>query len=80
MLPNLNMSLALTIPLIEQANIVAVLSIVVVIFFILLVIGVRKSYMLKKENERLDSINTAIEDDKEKPYKDFTDDHMYGNK
>ena len=80
MLPNLNISLTQTIPLIEQADIVTVLSIVVVIFFVLLVLGVRKSYKLKKENERLDSMNTSIEDDKEKPYKDFTDDHMYGNK
>ena len=80
MLPNLNISLALPIPLIEQTDIVTALSIVVVIFFVLLVLGVRKSYKLKKENKRLDSMNTAIEDDNEKPYKDFTDDHMYGNK
>ena len=71
---------SLKIPLIEQTDIVAVLSIVVVIFFILLVLGVRKSYKLKKENERLNSMNTKIEDDSEKPYKDFTDGHMYGSK
>lgn len=80
MLPNLNISLAPAPLLIEQTDIVTVLSIVVVIFFVLLILGVRKSYKLKKENERLNSMNTAIEDDNEKPYKDFTDSHMYGNK
>ena len=77
-LPNLSIPLAPTILLIEQADIVTALSIVVVIFFILLVLGVRKSYKLKKENERLNNMNTKIEDESEKPYKDFTDGHMYG--
>lgn len=80
MLSNLSISRLLTIPLIEQTSIVTVLSIVVVIFFILLVLGVRKSYKLKKENERLNSMNTKIEDESEKPYKDFTEGHMYGKK
>lgn len=80
MLPKLSIPLVFSVPLIEQTDIVTVLSIVVVIFFILLILGVRKSYKLKKENEHLNSLNTTIEDDKEKPYKDFTDSHMYGNK
>lgn len=77
---NLKFPSVLNIPLLEQADIVTVLSIVVVIFLVLLILGVRKSYKLKKENERLNSMNTTIEDDDEKPYKDFTDGHMYSNK
>ncbi len=65
-------------PLITQIDIVTVLIIVVVIFSFLLILGVRKSYMLKKENDRLNSMNTTIEEENEKPYKDFTDGHMYG--
>ena len=80
MLLKLSMPLTPIILLIEQTDIVTVLSIVVVLFFILLILGVRKSYKLKKENERLNSMNTSIEDDKNKPYKDFTEGHMYGKK
>ena len=69
----------LIIPLIEQTNIITILSIVGLIFLGLLVLGIRKSYKLKKENDQLNGINTTIEDDKNKPYKDFTDGHMYGN-
>lgn len=72
---------SLTLPcimLINQIDVVTVLIIVVVIFSFLLILGVRKSYLLKKENERLNSMNTTIEDENEKPYKDFTDGHMYG--
>ncbi|WOD43033.1 hypothetical protein [Hwangdonia lutea] len=65
-------------PLISQSDIVTVLIIVVVIFSFLLILGVRKSYLLKKENDRLNSMNTTMEDESEKPYKDFTDGHMYG--
>ena len=67
----------LQIPLINQSDIVTVLIVVVVIFGILLLLGVRKSYKLKKENDRLNSINTASSIEEEK-YKDFTDGHMYG--
>jgi hypothetical protein len=66
------------IPLINQSQVVNVLVIVVVFFGILLVLGVRKSYKLRKENERLNSMNTKMSDEEE--YKDFTDGHMYGNK
>ena len=70
--------LFLFVPLISQTDIVTVLIVVVVIFSFLLILGVRKSYLLKKENDRLNNMNTTIEDEKEKPYKDFTDGHMYG--
>lgn len=57
-------------------QIVIVLIIVLVILAILLIIGIRKSYKLKKENERLDKMseNLAKEDDE---YEDFTNGHMY---
>ncbi|CAH8283142.1 hypothetical protein EV196_102116 [Mariniflexile fucanivorans] len=63
--------------LISQSDIVTILIIVVVFFSILLVLGVRKSYKLKKENERLDKISEEMARAEEK-YKDFTDGHMYG--
>ena len=63
----------------NQSDIVTVLIIVVVLFAILLLLGVRKSYKLKKENEKLNSMNTKMPDEDEN-YKDFTDGHMYDNK
>lgn len=65
--------------LLGQTEIVTLLSIVLVFFSILLVLGVRKSYMLKKENERLDKISEELAKQEEK-YKDFTEGHMYGDK
>ncbi|MDP5156983.1 MAG: hypothetical protein NWQ07_00220 [Flaviramulus sp.] len=64
---------------VDQSSIVTMLTIVVVFFSVLLLLGIRKSYKLKKENERLDEINRKIAEDEEKPYQDFTDGHMYGN-
>ncbi|WP_233783266.1 hypothetical protein [Flavivirga eckloniae] len=63
----------------NQSDIVTLLIIVVVIFSVLLILGVRKSYKLKKENERLNKIDTKMPDEDE-PYKDFTEGHMYDNK
>ncbi|MFI0428998.1 hypothetical protein [Mariniflexile sp. HMF6888] len=62
---------------ISQSDIVTILIIVVVFFSILLVLGIRKSYKLKKENERLDKISEEMAKEEE-TYKDFTDGHMYG--
>ena len=62
---------------ISQSDIVTILVIVVVFFSILLVLGIRKSYKLKKENERLDKISEELSKQEEE-YKDFTDGHMYG--
>lgn len=75
--PNFLTSLISTILLINQSDIVTVLIIVVVFFSVLLVLGIRKSYKLKKENERLDKISEEMAR-KEEEYKDFTDGHMYG--
>lgn len=65
-----------TIPLITQSQVVVALTVIVVFFGIILLLGVRKSYLLKKENKRLEKMNTSMKEDKE--YKDFTDGHMYG--
>lgn len=75
---NYLISKLLVIPLINQTYVVNVLIIVVIFFAVLLILGVRKSYKLKKENERLNSMDTKMPDKEE--YKDFTDGHMYGNK
>lgn len=64
--------------LIDQSDIVTMLIIVVIFFAFLLLLGIRKSYKLKKENERLDKISEDIAK-KEEKYTDFTDGHMYGN-
>lgn len=67
-----------TYALMDQSDIVTLLIIVVVFFAILLILGVRKSYKLKKENERLDKISEEMAKEEEK-YKDFTEGHMYGD-
>jgi len=66
------------IALLSQVNIVIILIVVVVFFSILLILGVRKSYKLKKENEQLDKIREELAKQEEK-YKDFTEGHMYDN-
>ena len=77
MLPSLLTYSPFTISLISQSDIVTVLIIVVIFFSILLVLGVRKSYQLKKENEQLGKISEELAKQEEK-YKDFTEGHMYG--
>ncbi|MEN3322388.1 hypothetical protein VP395_01490 [Mariniflexile soesokkakense] len=75
--PNFSINLQPITLSISQSDIVSILVIVVVFFAILLVLGIRKSYKLKKENERLDKISEEMAKQEEK-YKDFTDGHMYG--
>ena len=65
--------------LIDYSEIVTMLIIVVMFFSILLLLGIRKSYKLKKENERLDAVNRKIAEEEDKPYQDFTEGHMYGD-
>jgi len=74
---NFNHFQTLKILLVDQMQIVTILTIVVIFFAVLLLLGVRKSYKLKKENERLDAMNKKIAEEEEKPYRDFTDGHMY---
>ena len=63
--------------LVAEYTILTVLIIVVVFFALLLILGIRKSYKLKKENERLDQISEELAKKKEEEYKDFTGGHMY---
>ncbi len=74
---NYNLTPSLSILLFEQTQIVTVLTIVVIFFAVLLILGVRKSYKLKKENERLDKISEKLAKEEEEKYNDFTDGHMY---
>tara|TARA_R110002049_G_scaffold1498_1_gene11587 strand:- start:11853 stop:12101 length:249 start_codon:yes stop_codon:yes gene_type:complete len=70
----------LSMPLVNQTQIVVALSIVVGFFLILLVLGVRKSYLLKRENDRLNKISELQAEEGNKAYKDFTEGHMYERK
>ncbi|AXT19893.1 hypothetical protein D7030_01880 [Flavobacteriaceae bacterium AU392] len=63
-----------------QSNIVTVLIITVSFFLILLIAGIRKSYKLKSENERLSRKTTLNSEEDNKIYKDFTEGHLYDNK
>ena len=80
MLLNKFFTVFLIMALINQSDIVTVLIVVVILFGVLLILGVRKSYKLKKENERLNSMNTSFSEEDEEKYKDFTEGHMYDNK
>ncbi len=78
LLNNLLLSITIPILLIAQSSIVTILIVTVSFFFILLILGVKKSYKLKAENEHL-SEKKAKESEENKPYKDFTEGHLYGN-
>ena len=64
---------------IEQSSIVTMLIVMGSFFLILLVLGVRKSYKLKAENERLSEKKSTESDEDNKTYKDFTEGHLYDN-
>lgn len=64
-------------PLIEQVDIVTMLSVTVAVFLILLILGIRKTYKLKAENDRLSKINPLQSEEEDKKYKDFQDGHLY---
>ena len=68
-------SLTLNFSTMELSNIVTILIITVFVFLVLLILGVRKSYKLKAENERLSKESTPS--DEEKDYEDFTEGHLY---
>jgi cell division protein FtsL len=63
--------------LIEQINIVTILVITLSIFAVLLILGVRKSYKLKAENEKLSKKSSTNSKEDNKTYKDFTEGHLY---
>lgn len=69
--------------LLIEFNTLTVLIIVGVFFFILIVLGIRKTYRLNQENRRLNELHAKqleIEKAKEKEgYRDFTEGHLYDN-
>lgn len=65
------------IPLMEQINIVTILIICVLFFLILLILGVRKSYKLKSENEKL-SKKVTLTDENRKESNNHNEGHLYG--
>ncbi|NOY48424.1 MAG: hypothetical protein GXO84_09595 [Chlorobi bacterium] len=68
-----------TLLLIEQSSIVTILIITVSFFLILLILGIRKSFKLKAENEKLSKKRSIQSDQDNKEYKDFTEGHLYDN-
>lgn len=65
--------------LIDQESIVKALSVTVIFFLILLILGLRKSYKLRQENERLSKAGSLETEEENKTYKDFTEGHLYDN-
>ncbi|MCX7549787.1 hypothetical protein [Xanthomarina sp. F2636L] len=69
----------LSIATMEQSSIVTALSISVLFFLVLLVLGWRKSYLLRKESDKLNESFTIDKEKEEHTYRDFTESHMYDN-
>jgi len=68
------------ITLIEQLSIVWILGVCTLFFLILLLLGIRKSYKLKAENEKLLKASDDLIKEEQEEYKDFTEGHMYQKK
>ena len=62
-----------------QLGIITILVVTSIFFLILLVIGVLKSYKLKKENDKL-SQNSTTNHTNKKQYQDFRSGHLYDSK
>lgn len=58
-------------------SLVKALLIVGLVFLVLIVIGLVKSFKLKAENERLSQ--AAKENEEKNKYQDFTEGHLYEN-
>ncbi len=68
------------IALIVQTNIVWILGICTFFFLVLLILGIRKSYKLKAENDKLMKASDELIKEKKEEYKDFTEGHLYQKK
>lgn len=66
-------------PLVQQSDIVTMLSVTIVFFLVLLVLGISKSYKLRAENKKLTEQSGLSSTDDNKVYKDFTEGHLYDN-
>lgn len=69
----------LSISLIEQSSIVTILSVTLIFFVILLVLGIMKSAKLKAENEQLSKTQVISTEESNTTYKDFREGHLYDN-
>jgi len=69
-----------TFALVEQINIVWILGLCTFFFLILLILGIRKSFKLKAENEKLLKASDDLIKEDNKEYTDFTEGHMYQKK
>jgi len=63
--------------LLNQNHIFYTLIIVALFFGVILIFGIRKSYLLKKENDKLSNSEGLMAKDDD--YKDFRDGHLYDN-
>ena len=72
-------SYPLFIPLIEQINVVTILTVTVVFFLVLLILGIIKSQKLKAENDRLSHPKELSTEEDNKVYRDFREGHLYDN-
>lgn len=64
---------------IDESNLVIILIISAIFFGVLLFFGIRKSYLLQKESERINSMSNRIAKDIDKSYKNFADGHIYSD-
>jgi len=63
--------------LIEQINIVTILTITGFVFLVLLLLGIIKYFKLKAEHKRLSRTSNLQSEDDNKVYKNFTEGHLY---
>ncbi|TLG99058.1 hypothetical protein BZARG_03155 [Bizionia argentinensis JUB59] len=63
--------------LIDQTSIVNILAIIVLFFLALLILVIRESFLLNKENERLSKSQTLKNKKSKLFYKDFREGHLY---
>jgi hypothetical protein len=61
----------------DYNDLLVILTPILVVFGILLFLGIRKSYKLKKENEKLAELSEELTHEDDDTYEDFTDGHMY---
>ena len=64
--------------LVSTKELTVVLIVTSIVFAIFIGIAIFKMFKLKAENKRLLQ-NSAFKRDKETPYKDFTESHLYDN-
>jgi hypothetical protein len=78
MLYYLSLLFQLSATLIAQSNIVSILAIAILVFLVLLILGIRKSFKLRAQNRRISRHTYMNSAEDRKVYKDFKDGHLYG--